>query len=64
MNFDEIKATASEPLDAAKQIGSQRGAGRTADRDDPLLVGDRHVGAQERIGAQLGDRIGNHTGGA
>ena len=27
-------------------------------RHDPLLVGDRHVGAQEVIRAQLGDRVG------
>ena len=26
--------------------------------DDALLVGDRHVGAQEVVAAQLGDRVG------
>ena len=51
---DQPLALAGDRVDRAGRVGL---LGQPVDhRDDPLLVRDRHVGAQELVVAQLGDR--------
>ncbi len=52
---DELAALLGQRVDGAGRV---RLVGELVDhRDDPLLVGDRDVGAQEVVGAQLHDRV-------
>ena len=58
-----VRVVADEPLafpgDRVDRAGRVRLLGQAVDhRDDPLLVRDRDVRAQEVVAAQLGDRVG------
>ena len=59
---DQALALAGDRVDRA---GAVRLLGQPVDhRDDPLLVRDGHVGAEEGVGAQLGNGVGQLDRGA
>ena len=58
-----VRVVADQPLalagDRVDRAGRVRLVGQAVDhRHDPLLVRDRDVGAEEVVGPQLGDRVG------
>ena len=59
---DELLALLGERVHGPGDVGLVGQAVRV--RDDALLVRDRHVGAQEVVRAQLGDRLGERDRGA
>ncbi len=57
---DELLALLGDRVDRTRRVGLVGLAIHVG--DDPLLVGDRDVGAQELVGAQLRDRLGELDG--